>query len=334
MVFYATASASGVAGSYDSDVAGENLGESIDAAHDYDGDGIADIVAGAPKSLDSGGAELGRVCVLSGASVLTGQQPQVLYTLPGITGLPPSNDHFGTAVRASDDLNGDGIGDILVGAPDRASTNMYGTVSVHSGVTGAELARIEGSFEDQLGDGLAGAIEDLDGNGFRELVVAGSRSNAGGPDSGVVKCYRLFPVAPASYCTGKTNSVGCVPTVSSSGLASSTSSSAFLIGCSNQINQKSGLLMYAHAPKVAPFQGGTLCVRAPLKRTPPQSSGGSATGVDCTGTFSFDFNAAIQGGTDPTLVTGAEIYAQYWGRDPGSASTTSLSNALRFVINP
>jgi hypothetical protein len=150
----------------------------------------------------------------------------------------------------------------------------------------------------------------------------------------VVKCYRLFPVAPATYCTGKTNSLGCVPSVSSSGLASSTSGAAFLIGCSNQINQKSGLLMYSHAPRAAAFQGGTLCVEAPLKRTPQQNSGGSATGSDCTGGFNFDFNAAIQSGADPALLAGAEIYAQYWARDPASASHTSLSNALSFLIHP
>jgi hypothetical protein len=39
------------------------------------------------------------------------------------------------------------------------------------------------------------------------------------------------------------------------------------------------------------------------------------------------FNARIASGVDPSLVAGAEIYAQYWSRDPASASHTGLSNS-------
>jgi hypothetical protein len=39
-------------------------------------------------------------------------------------------------------------------------------------------------------------------------------------------------------------------------------------------------------------------------------------------------------GFDPALPAGSEIYGQYWARDPATPSHTSLSNAIRFVINP
>jgi hypothetical protein len=77
-----------------------------------------------------------------------------------------------------------------------------------------------------------------------------------------------------------------------------------------------------------------LCVKSPIRRTASQNSGGSASGSDCTGAFSFNFNARIQSGVDPTLVVGSEVFCQYWSRDTASPSTTSLSNALRFVIDP
>jgi hypothetical protein len=48
----------------------------------------------------------------------------------------------------------------------------------------------------------------------------------------------------------------------------------------------------------------------------------------------LDFNARIQSGIDASLIAGAEAFTQYWSRDPQSPSATSLSNALRFVINP
>jgi hypothetical protein len=65
-----------------------------------------------------------------------------------------------------------------------------------------------------------------------------------------------------------------------------------------------------------------------------QGSGGSPTGVDCTGELAVDFNALIQGGTEPALGAERELYVQSWSRDPASASTTSLSNGLRGVIGP
>jgi hypothetical protein len=119
-----------------------------------------------------------------------------------------------------------------------------------------------------------------------------------------------------------------------SGSPSASSASPFIATANSVINQKTGLLFYGHSPTAFSFQGGTLCVDTPLVRTLVQSSGGSTSGNDCSGAFAFDFNARIQSGTDPALVAGAEVFAQYWSRDPASPSTTSLSNALRFVINP
>jgi hypothetical protein len=78
-----------------------------------------------------------------------------------------------------------------------------------------------------------------------------------------------------------------------------------------------------------------MCIVAPTQRTPPQNSGGAAPPTsDCSGSFSLDFNARIQSGVDSQLVAGEEIFAQYWSRDPGDASTTNFSNALAFYIAP
>lgn len=324
---------------YDSNVAGERLGQSLAMAHDYDGDGVADIVAGAPNAPDGLGGEVGRVVVLSGAKLAAQTPPYELRTLT--FGVANGFDHhFGAAVCASDDLNGDGVGEILVGAPDYftfgsgGSFANKGNVSVFSGASGARLASISGNSTDKLGDALAGAVDDYDGDGFREFVFAGSLSDAGGVDSGVVKAYRLFPSAPATYCAGKLNSLGCTPTIAFSETPSANSSAPFLVTATNVINQKSGLLFYSHAPTSVPFQGGTKCVADPTLRTPSQSSGGAPSGSSCTGGYSFDFNDWIVIGSDASLVAGAEVFAQYWSRDPASASHTSLSNAVRFLVNP
>ena len=327
---------------YYSSIAGERLGASVDARHDYDGDGAVDIVVGAPNSPNVGTVnELGRVVVLSGAKLAAHTPPYEIYTFttPPAFGTLASNFHFGAAVRACEDLNGDGIGEILVGAPDYTSNQFTGVgrgfVAIYSGATGAQLAKINGAQQEHFGDSLAGALQDLEGDGFKEFVVAGSLSDTGASDSGIVKCYRLFPLTPSTFCVGKVNSLGCTPAISFSGTPDATPGAPpFLITASSIINQKSGILFYSHAPTSIAFQGGLKCVAQPSKRTPQQNSGGSASGADCTGAYSFDFNARIQSAVDPTLTAGAEVFAQYWSRDPLSATTTSLSDALRFVINP
>lgn len=140
------------------------------------------------------------------------------------------------------------------------------------------------------------------------------------------------PGIVSSYCSGKLNSDGCVPSMSWTGAPSVSSSSPFTIRCDDAVALKNGLLFYGYAPKNAPFQGGTLCVQAPTRRTPAQNSGGSPPPSYCTGSYSYDFNPRIQAGVDANLVAGATIYAQWWSRDPSASFTVGLSNGISFVI--
>jgi hypothetical protein len=141
---------------------------------------------------------------------------------------------------------------------------------------------------------------------------------------------------PTTYCTAKLNSQLCLPSIASVGTPSASSASAFDVVGTEFINKKFGLLFYGTQSNGAAFQGGHLCVKLPIVRTPVQNSGGSASGTDCTGVYSFDFNGLIQGGGDPNLVVGATVYSQYWARDPSDLSGfgTSLSDGLSFVICP
>jgi hypothetical protein len=340
VVLYSTAPPGTFIAGYFPAIANERMGTSVDAAHDYDGDGVVDILAGAPNSLDASGKQGGRVVVLSGARLAAATPPYEIYTLmPGVYSQVAQlvfDTHFGAAVCASGDLNNDGVGEILVGSPDYFTGfgAAKGVMTIFSGASGARWPHIFGINDDHLGGAITGAIGDLDGDGFREFVVAGSLSDAGGTDSGVVKCYRLFPSAPSTYCTGKVNSLGCTPYITFIGTAIATFGPPFLINANNFVNQKNGLLFYSHASTNVAFQGGFKCAASPTVRTAIQNSGGLTGSPSCTGTYTFDFNDWIDNGPDPSLVAGVEIFTQYWARDPVSPSTTSLSNALRFLINP
>ncbi len=147
------------------------------------------------------------------------------------------------------------------------------------------------------------------------------------------------PTLPVVYCIAKTNSLGCTSAIGFSGTPSATAGSGFQVDAANVFSHKSGLLFYGlRGSTLIPFQGGWLCVWPPLRRTPVQGSGGllPPPSRDCTGVFSFDFNAWIASGADPALVAGQEVWAQYWSRDPGfpPPEGSNLTDALAFAIQP
>ncbi|MBM3987145.1 MAG: hypothetical protein FJ294_04195 [Planctomycetes bacterium] len=136
-----------------------------------------------------------------------------------------------------------------------------------------------------------------------------------------------------TYCVGKLNSELCLPAIDFVGIPSLTSGTAFDITATNILRSKTGLLYYGYATKNVPFQGGTLCVESPIRRTAVQDSGGVIPN-ECSGTFTFDMNARIRSGIDALLVPGQFVAAQYYYRDPNDAFTTGLTNAVSFTICP
>jgi hypothetical protein len=138
---------------------------------------------------------------------------------------------------------------------------------------------------------------------------------------------------PTTYCTAKVNSLGCASSMGFSGTPSASAATPFLLTASMVRNRQLGTLFYGFGAAAQPFQGGTLCVQPPVIRTALQNSGGTMLpAADCTGSFSFDFNALIQGGSNPNLVPGQDVFTQYWSRDPGDAFGTHLTDAVRFTI--
>ena len=170
-----------------------------------------------------------------------------------------------------------------------------------------------------------------------DIVVAGAPIDSIGLLSGQGCAYAFrLTNTPEIYCTAKTNSLGCTPSIGSSGVPSASSASPFLVTCTNVLNNKNGILFYGFTMDNNAFQGGWLCAAPPTIRTPLQNSAGNPPPDDCSGTFSIDFNARIQSAVDASLVVGADVYGQYWSRDPalGTSSPTSLSNAIHFAIQP
>ena len=177
----------------------------------------------------------------------------------------------------------------------------------------------------------------------RFVVFASFATNLVAGDANGENDVFLRDLAPATVvirCAAKTNSLGCVPAMSALGAASASAASGFVLSAADVRNQKVGMLLYGlDGPAAVPFQGGLLCVASPIRRVPGSSSGGSASGNDCTGVLAVDWNAfargALGGNPHPTLSTpGTVVEAQWWGRDPGFAppNNTTLSDGAQFTV--
>ncbi len=138
-----------------------------------------------------------------------------------------------------------------------------------------------------------------------------------------------------SYCTAKINSQGCLPALTATGQPSASGGpGSFVLQASSLLNQRLGFFMYGSLPRAALFQGGVLCVSPPRRRSTQHSSGGSTSGIDCSGVLTLDMGAQIALGVDSALSFGSIVYAQCWSRDPFDPQGASLSAGLRFTIGP
>jgi len=143
--------------------AGDQLGQSVAAAGDVDGDGRPDWIAGAPLADPSGFVNAGSAFVFSGA---TGAQ---LLRLDG----QAAGDQSGQSVAGGGDFNGDGRADLIVGAPlaDPNGRMNSGSARVFSGAAGVQLFSLDG-MQEQVGLGHSvAAAGDVDGDGRADLIV-------------------------------------------------------------------------------------------------------------------------------------------------------------------
>jgi len=137
------------------------FGHALVGVQDVDGDDVGDIAVGAPKKNTGDGIyeESGKVYVFSGDD---GQY------LGGLT-MPNQEAYadFGRSLAGGGDTNGDGFGDIVVGAPRRDQ------VYVFQNGTSDDQVRIYQSPADRadLRFGYVEETNDLSGDGSPDLVV-------------------------------------------------------------------------------------------------------------------------------------------------------------------
>ncbi|XP_047495129.1 integrin alpha-PS3-like [Penaeus chinensis] len=172
---------------------GENFGASLVAA-DVNGDGLSDLIVGAPMHSLKDKPDAGRIQVF-----LSSQDQQLVSSDYRYHGSTTSFARFGTSLARIGDLNADGYEDVAIGAPWEGDGAVYIYLGSASGLRQAYSQKLQPQNFPQnmkgFGMGLSRGI-DFDKNGYPDLAI-------GSFVSGHAVVLRSRPVA---YITGSLTS--------------------------------------------------------------------------------------------------------------------------------
>ena len=162
-----------ITGSFDN----ESFGASVASAGDVNGDGINDIIVGAPR-FPLNGVGTGRAYIFYGpiaGSLIDTQADAIIFG-------EDLNDDFGVSVAAAHDVNGDGFPDVIVGADQLFADAGAGKAYVFYGPLSGSIqaatagAILVGETDRDLFGGAVTSVGDFNGDGFGDVTVGASEN--------------------------------------------------------------------------------------------------------------------------------------------------------------
>jgi hypothetical protein len=175
--------------------ASQGAGDSVAGAGDVNGDGLEDVVVGAPGARNNGRASSGSAYVVFGRAAPGAIDLAALGAGGFHVDGAGAGDRAGYAVAGAGDVNGDGRADVLVGAhaADPGGRSNAGSAYVVFGkgssapvdlaALGAQGFRIDGAAPTERAGWAVAAAGDVNGDGRADLLVGAPFADRGGRQS-------------------------------------------------------------------------------------------------------------------------------------------------------
>ncbi|MDB5540616.1 MAG: Ca2+-binding protein toxin-related [Devosia sp.] len=175
-----------------------NLGASVSGAGDVNGDGFDDVIVGAAGNANTAGAAY--VIYGKPGAFSSPINPANLNGLDGVKIFGAGvNARLGASVSGAGDVNGDGLADMVIGAPG-LSPNVLGSggayvvfgraggfnspLNLSNYISGNNGFVYFGVSPSAFTGSTVGSAGDVNGDGYADLFIGASGDNAGGAASG------------------------------------------------------------------------------------------------------------------------------------------------------